>query len=137
MKHLTEKVATALSGLSGPNPPFKVCPSCGTTSVDPWKNPMLEALRELGRYTGDAFGGLVLCGRCDGNNRCQKCFDTGWENIRVASKTGQSIEERVRKCDCGDSGAVVMGLPIRLGDGCAVRFRTCISGVMSGLGKLD
>jgi len=104
--------AVELSGLLGPEPPFKVCPGCGVKSVKPWQNPLLATFRDIGRYHGEVFGGSVVCDMCDEAKHCQACFDTGWETVKVRGRRGMEVEERVRRCDCRESDRIVMGLPI-------------------------
>ena len=110
MKQAAE--AIKLSGLRGPKPPFRVCPSCGSTSTEPWQNPILVVMRDLGKYGGDVFGASVVCEMCDEAKNCQVCYDTGWETVKVRGRRGMEVEERVRKCDCSERQRVVMGLPI-------------------------
>jgi len=111
-----------ISKLLGPDPPFKVCPSCGSTSTTPWQNPLLSVFRDIGRYRGEVFGGSVLCERCDEAKRCEVCLDTGWETVKVRGRKGVEVEERVRRCDCAKKDRVVMGLPVEYTEALMVNF---------------
>ncbi len=103
---------TALSGseligsnLRGSNPPFKVCPGCGSVSSEPWDNPILVVMRRLGFYKGETTGGSCVCERCDEGFKCLDCMDTGF-------RKSNDDHERLERCDCSVRARTVRGLPI-------------------------
>ena len=99
--------------LRGPQPPYRVCPTCHTRSLDPWENPLLVEATRQGRYTGETTGGSVVCEGCDGHVTCVVCQDTGWKTT-----TDREGIERVGRCECWKLRAIrtVQGLPTMFRD---------------------
>lgn len=92
-------------GLRGSNPPFKVCPGCGSVSTEPWDNPLLIVMRRLGFYKGETTGGSCICERCDKGFQCLDCMDTGFRRSEVDDR-------RLEHCDCSVKSRSVRGLPV-------------------------
>ena len=42
-----------------------ICRECGTVKPGPWVNPILTAMKKLGRWKGTIYGGVVVCDGCD------------------------------------------------------------------------
>ena len=109
-----EKIENTVDGsvLRGPSPPFKVCPSCGSTSSKAWENPILATMKRLGHYEGEITGGSCMCERCEKPFNCLRCEDTGW----VPYKEKGEDAERVKRCECESELRTVKGLPVEFAD---------------------
>lgn len=95
-------------GFRGSNPPYKVCPSCGSISTEPWENPLLVTMKKIGFYKGETTGGSCLCERCDESFKCVDCMDTGFRP--------SSDPQRLERCDCSIKARTVKGLPVEYVD---------------------
>ena len=120
---MMERLATAdrHARWRGPDPPHKVCPTCGSVSAEAWENPLLVTMREIGWYTGEVTGGAVVCELCDVSVRCQTCRDTGWEWVKYRSKRG-GVVDGVKRCQCAEEQRIVEGLPIAYMDAMLINF---------------
>tara|TARA_R110000824_G_scaffold132891_1_gene295427 strand:+ start:2196 stop:2939 length:744 start_codon:yes stop_codon:yes gene_type:complete len=75
-------------------------------------NPLLEAAKRLGRYSGETTGGLCVCEQCETPFNCSKCRDEKW--IEYQEDGEECI--RVRRCDCADKTRLVTGMPLEFLD---------------------
>ena len=73
----------------GPQPPYAVCPECGTRSIEPWDNPVLKVYAKR-QPIPDTRGGVIICRNCL-PPRCSKCDGTGWHEVEP---------RRFARCTC-------------------------------------
>ena len=96
----------------GPNPPHKVCVSCGSISVGPWVNPILETMKRLGYYEGEITGGACTCENCETQVTCLECRDTKW----VKDSEDANGDQLLRRCECNGRLRTVKGMPVEYVD---------------------